>query len=114
MHSGALAFSENIKSFVFDIDFKEHSLYFDSLIRIVISPTYQEACLLGDLEHDDFIVTSFARPKDLSFYIKQPKSLIDDFFKSPWKIGFLKRLLRLPLPYFAAYKIGIMLRSLFR
>ena len=112
MHAGALAFAENIKSYVFDIDLKEHSLYFDSLIRIVISPTYREACLLGDLEHDDFKVTYFAKQNTLSCYIKNPNVFINDFFASPWKIGFLKRLLRISLPYFELYKLGTKFRNL--
>ena len=106
IHSGALAFAKKMKDYITDIDVNEHSSYFASLIRIVISPTYQETCLLGDMKYDDFDVTFLARPNTLSYYIKNPKALTRDFFASPWKIGFLKRLLKIPCPYFELYKFG--------
>lgn len=112
VHSGALAFAKNIKDYITDIDINKHSSYFASLIRIVISPTYQEACLLGDMKHDDFNVSYFAKPNTLSNYIKNPKGLANDFFASPWKIGFLKRLLRVSFPYFELYKLGIRFREI--
>ena len=48
---------------------------------------------------------------DEAHYIKNPKALVVDFFASPWKIGFLKRLLKIPCPYFELYKFGTRVRE---
>ena len=110
IHLGAVAFAEKLKKIVHDIALKDYPAFFNSLMRIVLSPTYKEACLLGDLVDENFYFSYFAKPKSFKYYAKHPKEICPDFFASSWKMGFLKRLLIIPLPYFSLYKIGVALR----
>lgn len=113
IHLGAIDFAEIIKSYIHDIVLHERPVYFESLMRIILSPTYKEARLLGDLVDENFQFSYFSKPKPLSLYIMNPKVFVDDFFSSSWKIGFLRRLLKMRLPYFKLYILGTRLRKTF-
>lgn len=68
--------------------------------RLGMNPTLREARLWGDISFFNFNqVCWIARPKKLAFYFMHPGIFLDDINKTPWKIGFMKRLLRVPLPY---------------
>ena len=111
IHSGALSFANNIKAYIQDIAANEQSVFFDSLIRVVLSPTYKEACLLGDLIDENFSYSFFAKPQPIVYYFKSPYEMIHDFSRSSWKIGFVKRLFRISFPYFEVYKLGVKVRE---
>lgn len=68
--------------------------------RLGNSPSLEEARFFGNwaMESDGEIVYA-ARPRHMAWYMSHPKALTRDFEHTPWKVGFLKRLLRLPLPY---------------
>lgn len=68
--------------------------------RVGNRPNIDEAVMFGDwgMEADGSIKYA-AKPKPLFQYLKHPKALPTDFNNSAWKIGFLKRLFVLPLPY---------------
>ena len=48
---------------------------------------------------DEGGMTRLARPKSLFYYILRPKKLKNDFYMSRWKIGFMKKLFKLPFKY---------------
>lgn len=110
---GALTFANNIKYCINDIVPNERSVYFQSLMRIILAPTYKEACLLGDLVDENFHFSYFAKPDSVFYYARNPSKMLNDFFASSWKIGFLKRLFRISLPYFSFYKLGVRFRKSF-
>ena len=45
----------------------------------------------------------FAKPKGIIYYLIHPHTLINDMSSCGWRIGFMKRLFRLPIPYSKAY-----------
>lgn len=67
------------------------------------NPTGQQAALLGDLSVEDGETFLLAAPRSLSYYVLHPGTALKDFFASRWKIGFMKRLFRCPLPYDRIY-----------
>lgn len=71
-----------------------------NLDRVGNAPSLDEARYFGDwaMESDGDIVYA-ARPKRLSEYVAHPGLLARDFEHAPWKVGFLKRLFKVPLPY---------------
>jgi predicted HAD superfamily hydrolase len=71
--------------------------------RVGINPTLSEVELLGDIQHSDQGKNYIARPSKFSSYLVNPKSLNYDFRQSRWKIGFLKRLFRIPFDYSKLY-----------
>ncbi|HAM08540.1 MAG TPA: hypothetical protein DCP66_07115 [Collinsella sp.] len=68
--------------------------------RVGNSPSLAEAIFFGNwaMESDGEIVCA-AQPRNMAWYMSHPKALALDFEHTPWKVGFLKRLLKLPLPY---------------
>lgn len=69
------------------------------LMRMGTSPKLDEAKLWGDFRYLDQTVRYIARPQYRLGYIFHIKQLRNDFLLSSWRIGFLRRMLLLPLPY---------------
>ncbi len=70
-----------------------------------LSPTLWQANLWGDFRVFDNLIMLIARPAKLREYLRDPGRLKGDFISSMWKIGFMKRLIKLPLPYERIYFI---------
>lgn len=71
---------------------------------IFIKPTKEEVLLLGRLPFFDSGYCSLIDHSSLGQYIANPKKFKDDFYLSVWKIGFLKSVMGMGLPYFEIYK----------
>lgn len=72
-------------------------------LQLVESPTALQAKLLGDLTVEDGGVYPLAAPESAAHYLAHPKDVKRDLAEARWKIGFLKRLAPLPLPYGKIY-----------
>lgn len=82
---------------------------FDFISKIMLSPTIREAKFFGDFEFLDDEKKYIAKPRKRYNYLN-PKSFINDYKVSTWRVGFLKRILGLRLPY---YKINMKLRNVY-
>lgn len=71
----------------------------EDLIRMGTEPSLWEARLWGDFRVYDQVIADMARPWSWTRYICHPKQLRTDFMQSIWKIGFMRRVFVLPLPY---------------
>lgn len=76
---------------------------FHRFIRMGTKPTLWEADLWGDFRVFDNVVMMIARPQSLAAYLRHPAALKQEFLTCPWKIGFMRRLFRIPLPYNTIY-----------
>lgn len=74
------------------------SLVFYAMKKLGTAPSHKDLRRLGDLCFFDNKMMLLAHPK--FFTLKQLKK---DFAASTWKIAYLRRLLRLPLPYLRIY-----------
>lgn len=89
------------KAIEFLKDYKEIGLlseiserdYFNNLLEYFAKPTYRTAKEYGDISINDAGVKKLACPKWSS------RGVINDFLTCSWKVGYLKRLIKLPLPY---------------
>ena len=72
-------------------------------LRLVGQPTTGETALLGGLTVEDGGVYPLAAPQSLGHYLTHPQQAKQDLSAARWKIGFLQRLLPLPLPYDKLY-----------
>lgn len=75
------------------------------MARMGLSPTLREAKLWGDIRRDKPIENGtryIARPRSYWIYLRHPEQFKEDIYSS-WRIGFLKRLLLLHLPYEKIY-----------
>lgn len=101
IQNGALKFIEDFctsKSNRY-IDINERiSIY--NMISFGNTPELEDTEKFGDMifyDDDNFYL---AKPKKLSYYIIHPKEFYNEFMKSVWMPGFLKRLFKIKLPYF--------------
>ena len=78
---------------------------FENLRIVGIKPNKHELNQFGDMEFIDGVPLKLAAPKSKIKYAIKPKSVIKDFYNSRWKIGFMKRFLKMPLPYGRIYDI---------
>ncbi|MCR5294934.1 MAG: hypothetical protein K6E30_07160, partial [Lachnospiraceae bacterium] len=111
LQRGALDFCRQISAhpFLSSGDFSP-KLLFRELYHAGTDPSGRMLAMFGDFRFIDEKETSrLAAPKALSAYIRDPGSLRNDFLKSRWKTGFLKRLFKVKLPY---QKLYLLMRRL--
>lgn len=107
LQDGALAFIKKAS--------KEESLnifhytsdeLFMGLKQTGTSPTFKDIQMFADFRFFDEGETRYlAAPKKLIYYIFHVRELKQDFLLSRWKIGFMKRLFKINLPYVKLYYI---------
>lgn len=104
IQKGALDFikKENVK--------KEKMEVINDLLSVFLNPTLEDAILWGNLLFMNNDINYIGKPKSIFYYIFHIRMLKQDFINSGWRIGFLKRLLKIKLPYF---KINEILRKIF-
>ena len=71
-------------------------------IKLGTNPSKQ-AHFWGEKQFFEYEIHDIANPKGLVKYLINPKKLKEDFSKCFWKIGFMKQLLRIKLPYNMIY-----------
>lgn len=69
------------------------------LMRVGLYPTLGEAQMWGDFRFFNNGILYLGRPRKRTFYLLHPGQFKKDFMALGWRIGFLKRLCVLPLPY---------------
>lgn len=73
-------------------------------MRLIRKPTLKEAAFFGDFHAEDAIVKALAHPRSLLYYLFYPRILREAFLNGcEWKVGFMKRLMKIPLPYAKIY-----------
>lgn len=74
-------------------------------------PRMEQAACFGDFVFEDGVRFRLAAPRTAGEYLRRPAALAKDFSAARWKVGFLKRLFRLPLPYDGFYALLKRLRD---
>lgn len=95
---GALAFIEMMKTGV-GAQPMDNAVATANLYQAIRRPRKLELGLFADLSFSDGDTHPLAAPQSLGIYLRHPKRLMLDFATSQWKIGFLKRLFRIPISY---------------
>lgn len=80
-------------------------------LRMSNKPSLEEANFWGDFRFLDGDVFYLAAKQEYRSYVLHPVAVLRDFKNAKWKIGYLKRIFKLPLPY--ASMVGFM-RLLYR
>jgi FMN phosphatase YigB (HAD superfamily) len=76
---------------------------FRSILRIGTKPNKHELELFSDFRYLAERVDYLMNPKSLFYYLFHTKALKTDLALARWKIGFMKKLLKAPLPYESMY-----------
>lgn len=107
IQDGAVAFAAELARLdsKYGCDLKPCEL-FGPLRCYGLKPTLEEADRFGFFRFmDDGSTVMLAKPGPLVRYLLHPGCFKKDFFSSRWKVGFCKKLFKLPLPYDAVYGV---------
>lgn len=99
IQNGALKFVEDYKNSVLRLLEIGSQIYFANLYNAGVNPNKVLLKKFGDLDFRDGGVEKLASPEPLRKYVTKPRRLIADFYNCRWKVGFMKRLFKIPLPY---------------
>ena len=103
IQKGALDFIKKIGNI--NIELSADTL-FKGVAETGLRPKYRDIKMFADFRFFDEGETQYlAKPKSILFYMFNLKALKIDFLSSRWKIGFMKRLFKLDLPYEKIYKV---------
>ena len=85
---------------------KKHKNMFQGSINweVFINPSNLDIRLLGKLPFFDANYGRLINASVFKYYLFNPKKFKEDFYLSVWKMGFLKKVLRLELPYYKIYR----------
>lgn len=88
-----------------DINISPDILY-EGLADTGLRPKKYDISMFADFRFFDEGETQYlAKPKNIFFYLVHLKDFKRDFLSSRWKIGFMKRLLKIRLPYEKLYQV---------
>lgn len=102
VQNGALDF---VRKFGVSNIYLPADVLFSGLESVGLRPNRKDLRMFADFRFfDEGLTLYLAKPKKLNEYIFNIKMLKDDFLLSRWKVGFMKRLVKLALPYEKIYK----------
>lgn len=107
IQKGAIDFIKDIQhDFVLSnvLKFNSDELY-QGIEQTGMQPNKEDLNLFADFHfYDEGRDDKLAAPAGLFSYMEHPKKLKEDFLVSRWKIGFMKKMFKLPLPYQKMYE----------
>lgn len=106
IQDSAILFCKDIKNYDNDILDPKNDIFLNKLIKIGIDPNLKEAKSLGEIYTDNVKVKKIVNAKSVWYYLIHPKKFKRDFLDSEWKIGFLKQIVKIKLPYYKIYLIN--------
>ena len=71
----------------------------NKFFKVFLFPKYKDAKFFGDVQFKDDNFKYIAKPQKIYKYVINPKNLKKDFIDSAWRIGFMKKMFIIPLPY---------------
>lgn len=107
IQDGAVRF---VKDFANSVNSKymknDSDVYFSNLYQIGITPSLSDVKRFGKFEFfNNGSKVYLANPQSITKYIIRLRKLTADLFDSQWKVGFLKALLKLDLPYLKIFNL---------
>lgn len=112
IQDGALQFIKNIKSAkILNMFSYTPEELFSGIYKAGTNPSKQFLKMFGNFRfYDDGITEKLASPKKSYYYFLHPRHLMKDFLSCRWKIGFLKKMFKINLPYQMIYKLLLKLK----
>lgn len=104
IHNGVLKYIELIKKFVnYDsLALSGRDAYLP-IYSFGVKPYYDDISKFDDFRYFSEGIYHLVGYKGLVYYIVHPRALKDDLYNARWKIGFLKKMIKLNIPYYKLY-----------
>lgn len=103
IQAGAMDFLKILKPY------KDNNCFFEfgwkNFEAILTRPNKKEVSMFGEMLFFDTALRPLASPKPFTHYLIHPQNAYRDLLNSGWGIGFLKKLLPLPLPYASILRV---------
>lgn len=106
VQKGAYRFINDISKYIDVINRDNSYTYIKLLLDCFTNPTLKISKNFGEITNDNIYERKLASPKGLLFYIFHPRELKKDVYESGWKIGFMRRLFKIKIPYYNIWKIA--------
>lgn len=103
IQQGAIDFCKDFSKneYMKNLDF--NNAFFDSVRKVCINPSLNDVNNLGQIMFNDTYNEKLIDAKNLLYYVFHLSSFKKDFYKSVWKIGFLKKVFKIKIPFFKIY-----------
>ena len=106
VQKGALQFIEDYISAGLDKNYRFSSeTAFTNLSYFSNYPTLKDLEMFADFKFYNGTTTYLAKAEPLGKYVLHPRKLKQDFYGCRWRIGFMKNLFKLPLPYYWLFQV---------
>lgn len=105
IQKGAVNFAKDFKdSKVSDYINSDVKTLFKYMYTTGTNPNMQDVKMFGDfIFFNNGSENYLARPKKVLSYVPNPKKCLRDLSEAQWKVGFFKRLMKIPFPYLRLY-----------
>ena len=104
IQDGAIEFIKEFNKFKISNRIIEPNIAWKSICKLGLKPSLYDIKLFGKISYLETIKVQFANPKSIFYYIFNFKKMYIDFCNCSWKIGFLKKLFKIDLPYYEIYR----------
>lgn len=102
---GALKFIEDYKMSGLSIKLNSNICSYN-ILQFGSFPKKKNIELFGKLSFENYKIHNIINfNKSSIYYFTHPKEMVNDFYTSGWRVAFLKKLFKLPLPYYYLIKV---------
>lgn len=104
--NGAIKFVEDFHNSTNQIKDISADIASANIIKFGCNPQQEELKVFEKINFENYKINNIVNFKHNNlYYILHPKKMIQDFYQSGWRIMFLKKLFRIPLPYYQIFKL---------
>ena len=75
----------------------------NSILKLGLKPSMDEINAFENLPYRETQIHRLVEAKNMVYYIFHLKKFKEDFYNSGWKIGFLKKIFKINIPYYKLY-----------
>ena len=103
IQNGAIDFCREFSKNKFMEKMNYNEAFFEGVRQVCTNPSLKDVKNIGQLMFNDTYNQKLVESRSLLYYLFHPSSFKRDFYKSVWKIGFLKRVFKINISYFKFY-----------
>ena len=103
LQNGAIDFCNSFYNELTTMEYDFSEISFLPVKKTCVKPTCNEIKMFKNIMFNDTNNERIIANKSILFYILHIKQFVNDFYKSVWKMGFLKNVFKIYFPYYKIY-----------